>query len=396
MGIFQQLRSELIDIVQWVDDSGHTLVWRFPRYKNEIKHGAQLIVRPGQTAVFVAEGKVADVFEPGQHTLAAKNLPILSTLQGWKYGFESPFKAEVYFVSTKQLTELKWGTPNPIMLRDPDFGAVRLSAFGTYSLRARSPKVLLEQLVGTNSNFDTHEIKELMRSLICSTFASLVGQSQIATLDLAGHYLKFSEQVRDAVTEQIDNEYGLEMPQLSIVSIGLPPEVEQALDLRSSMGIVGNMQQFQQYQMGHAMLSAAENPGGLGAAGAGAGLGVGMGMHMGAALVSGVGSGVAPNSLNSPTTNASVPGAGAGAAPVTGSATHAPTPTGAQSLQDWHLAIHGAAQGPLGYPQLLEALRAGQLTPSTLAWRQGMGDWARAETIPELAALFAPPPLPKG
>src|SRR5688572_19338421 len=150
MGLFDKLKGELVDIIEWVDDSnGHTLVWRFPRYQNEIKNGAQLIVRPGQVAVFVHMGKLADVFEPGTHTLATNNLPLLSTLQGWKHGFNSPFKAEVYFVSTRQVTDLKWGTPNPIMLRDADFGPIRLRAFGTYTLRATDPKALLKELVGT-------------------------------------------------------------------------------------------------------------------------------------------------------------------------------------------------------------------------------------------------------
>src|SRR5215510_9725370 len=142
MGILNSLRNELVDIVEWVDDSKHTLVWRFPRYQNQIKNGAQLIVRPGQMAVFVHQGRIADVFAPGQHRLETKNLPILSTLAGWAYGFDSPFKAEVYFVSTRLITDLKWGTPSPVLLRDPDFGPLRVRPFGTYTLRALDPKRL--------------------------------------------------------------------------------------------------------------------------------------------------------------------------------------------------------------------------------------------------------------
>jgi membrane protease subunit (stomatin/prohibitin family) len=177
MGLFEKLRTELIDIVEWVDDSRHTLVWRFPRHQNQIKHGAQLIVRPGQAAVFVHQGKVADVFGPGQHTLATKNLPVLSTLAGWKYGFDSPFKAEVYFVSTRQIADCKWGTPNPVPIRDPDFGPIRVRAFGTYTLRAQDPKRLLEELVGTDSVFESEEIAVLLRSIIASAFADLVARS---------------------------------------------------------------------------------------------------------------------------------------------------------------------------------------------------------------------------
>ena len=148
MGIFDKLRAEFVDIIEWIDDSSHTLVWRFPRYHNQIKNNAQLIVRPGQQAIFVNKGQIADIFEPGMYTLSTDNLPILSTLQGWPYGFDSPFKCEVYFVSTRQLTDLKWGTSNPIMLRDADFGPIRLRAFGTYSLRAIDAKILLTELVG--------------------------------------------------------------------------------------------------------------------------------------------------------------------------------------------------------------------------------------------------------
>ena len=149
MGLLDRLRHELVDIIEWIDHTRDTLVWRFPRYHNQIKNGAQLIVRPGQVAVFIHRGKLADVFQPGHYKLTADNLPILSTLMGWKYGFDSPFKSEVYFITTRQVTDLKWGTPNPIMLRDPEFGPLRLRAFGTYTLKATDPKALLNELVGT-------------------------------------------------------------------------------------------------------------------------------------------------------------------------------------------------------------------------------------------------------
>ncbi len=182
MGLLDKLRNELIDIIEWIDDSNTTLVWRFPRYQNEIKNGAQLIVRPGQMAVFVHRGELADVFEPGSYTLKTDNLPILSTLQGWKYGFDSPFRSEVYFVSTKQITNLKWGTPNPIMLRDPEFGPIRLRAFGTYALKCTDPRILLKELVGTDSEFDSNEVNELMRSIIAEAFTAMLGEQQIAAL----------------------------------------------------------------------------------------------------------------------------------------------------------------------------------------------------------------------
>ena len=216
MGLFEKLRNELIDIIEWVDDSRHALVWRFPRYQNEIKNGAQLIVRPGQMAVFVHRGEIADVFEPGHYELKTDNLPLLSTIAGWKYGFNSPFRAEVYFVSTKQITDLKWGTPNPIMLRDPEFGPIRIRAFGTYALKAVNPKAMLEELVGTDKVVDADEVTELLRSIIISTFADVIGSANVAALDLASKYQEFGETLRLAVQERIDDEYGLELPQLYI------------------------------------------------------------------------------------------------------------------------------------------------------------------------------------
>src|SRR6188508_363617 len=188
MGFLDKLRGELVDIVERVDDSQHTLVYRFARYQNEIKNGAQLVVRPGQCAIFVDQGRIADVFEPGQYELVTDNLPLLSTLRGWRHGFNSPFKCEVYFVSTRQITDLKWGTPNPIMLRDADFGPIRLRAFGNYTLKAADPKILLKELIGTDGTFQVDEVNELMRSIISSAFADLVAKSKISALDLSANY----------------------------------------------------------------------------------------------------------------------------------------------------------------------------------------------------------------
>ena len=291
MSLMNKMRAELIDIIEWVDDSRHTIVWRFPRYHNQIKHGAQLIVRPGQVAIFVRQGKVADVFEPGQYRLETRNLPILSTLAGWKYGFDSPFKAEVYFASTRQIADLKWGTPNPVMMRDPDFGSVRVRAFGTYTLKTMDPRVLLKELVGADSAFEAEEITELLRSIINTAFADVVAKSEIGILDLASNYQDLSEEVRKVVLERIDDEYGLEIPQLYIVNISVPAEVEQALDTRSSMSVIGDMAAFQSYQLGQAMPVAAANPaGGL----AGAGVGLGMGMAMAGPMMQGAGAAPPP------------------------------------------------------------------------------------------------------
>jgi membrane protease subunit (stomatin/prohibitin family) len=369
MTLIQKLRAELIDIVEWVDDSRHTIAWRFPRYHNQIKYGAQLIVRPGQAAVFVRQGKVADVFEPGQYRLETRNLPILSTLAGWKYGFDSPFMAEVYFVSTRQITDLKWGTPNPVMMRDPDFGPIRVRAFGTYTLKASNPKTLLEELVGADSQFDAEEITELLRAVINTAFADVVAKSEIAVLDLASNYQRLSEELRQMVIDRVDDEYGIELPQLYIVNISVPAEVEQALDTRTSMGVIGDMNAFQSYQLAQSMPVAAANPaGGL----AGAGVGLGMGMAMAGPMM---------------------PGAGGGPA--------APAPLAPPPLPPavaWHFAENGQSVGPFNPAQLAQAVAVGRVRSETLMWTAGMAGWSAAGQLPELVSLFqaqaTPPPLP--
>ena len=366
-----KLRNELIDIIEWIDDSNHTIAWRFPRYQNEIKNGAQLIVRPGQMAVFVHRGELADVFEPGHYKLTTDNLPLLSTLQGWKYGFDSPFRSEVYFVSTKQVTDLKWGTPNPIMLRDDDFGPVRLRAFGTYTLKVIDPRALLKELVGTDSTFETDEVTELLRSVIVTAFADMLGEQKVAALDLAARYREMSDELRENVCERIDDEYGLEVPQLFIVNISLPEEVEKAIDTRSSMGAIGDMNKFQQFQMGKAMLSAAENPAG---GGAGEGMGLGMGFAMANRMVQSPG-------MMPPGT----------AAPAAGSVP--PPPPAAPA---WHVAVNGQTTGPFSMQQVAQQIAAGQLSKSTTVWSAGMAGWQPAGEVTQLTPAFGavPPPPP--
>ena len=365
MGLFDTIRNELVDIIEWIDDSRHTLAWRFPRHQNEIKQGAQLIVRPGQVAIFVNQGKIADEFEPGQYTLETSNLPILSTLQGWKYGFDSPFRCEVYFVATRQVTDLKWGTPNPVIMRDPDFGPVRIRAFGNYALRAVDPKALLKDLVGTDSSFEADEVSELLRGIVVQSFSDACASSKIAVLDLATSFIELSEQVRQIVIERVDDEYGLDIPQLQIVNVSLPPEVEEALDKRSSMNVIGDMQQYQAYQMGTSMPIAAANPaGGL----AGAGVGLGMGMAMANQMVPGM----------------MQQGAAAGGA--------APPPP--PLAPAWHVAENGQSSGPFDLQGLSQAASAGRLLPTTMVWSAGMAAWAEAQQVPALAGLFAPPPPP--
>ncbi|MEW4489272.1 SPFH domain-containing protein [Thalassoglobus sp. JC818] len=362
MGLFDKLRAELIDIIEWVDDSRHTIAWRFPRYHNQIKNGAQLIVRPGQMAVFVHRGELADSFGPGHYELKTDNLPILSTMAGWKYGFDSPFKAEVYFVNTRQITDLKWGTPNPIMMRDADFGPIRLRAFGTYTMQAVDPKALLRELIGTDSSFEVDEINELMRAIIASAFADLVGSSNISALDLAANYRELSEQLRLATVERVDDEYGLNVPQLFIVNVSLPEEVEKAMDTRTSMGVIGDLDRFQQFQMGKAMTAAAENPSGGGAA---EGMGLGMGFAMANKMAAGMG-GTAPGAAVPPPLPAAV----------------------------WHIAVNGKSEGPFDMNQMSQGAQAGQVNRSTLVWSPAIGQWTPAGEVAQLSMIFGPPSPP--
>lgn len=363
MGLWNKLRNELIDIVQWLDETPDTMVWRFPRYENEIKYGAQLIVREGQAAAFVNEGKLADVFQPGTYTLQTQNLPILSTLKGWKYGFESPFKAEVYFVSTRVFTDRKWGTKNPIMLRDAEFGPVRLRAFGTFAVQVDDPGTLLKQVVGTNSQFSIEQLNDQLRDLLTARFADVIGSSKIAVLDLAGNYDELGKFVSEKITKDFDV-FGVKIVNLLVENVSLPQEVEAALDKRSSMGVIGNMSAYAQYQAANSIEAAAANPSGL----AGAGVGMGVGYAMASQMSRGMGG--APSDAAPP--------------PIPGEAS-------------FFMAVDGKQAGPFNMAALQEKVKAGALTRGTLVWKNGMVNWTEAGKLPELSGLFAaePPPLPK-
>ena len=367
MGLFEKVRAEFIDIIEWLDPSQDTIAYRFERFQNEIKMGAQLTVRPGQVAILVGEGQVADVYEPGRYRLETPNMPVLTTLMGWKYGFNSPFKAEVYFFNTKIFTNLKWGTANPITIRDPELGPVRLRAYGTYTMRVSDARTLLEQLISTDGLFQTDEITDHLRNMIVSAFASWVGQDQTPLFDLAANYQVMGEQVRDAMQANMEP-FGLELRQLLIENISLPPEVEAALDKRASIGILGNMQQYTQYQAANAIEQSAQNP-----AGASPGLDLGVGIAMGQQIA---------NAINPPRTAAStVPAAPGPVAP--------PPPMPASS---WYITRGGQNFGPYSQEQLLTH----GLTAQSNVWKQGMTGWQPAHTVPELQSLLSsvPPPPP--
>lgn len=281
MAIWDRIASQFIEIIEWLDDDHETLVWRFPVRGQEIKNGAKLVVREGQSAIFVSEGKLADVFTAGTYTLTTDNLPILATLKSWKYGFNSPFKAECYFVRTTQVTDQKWGTQNPIMLRDPEFGPIRLRAFGVFTMKVADPAKFMRNVSGTDGQFEVGEILGQLKRTLVSRFSSALGEAKVPALDLAGNYDELANKVRPAIEADFED-LGLQVPKFLIENISLPPAVEQVLDKRSEMAIVGDMQQYAAYQMANAIPDAAKNPNSM----AGAGMGLAAGMNMGHQMAS--------------------------------------------------------------------------------------------------------------
>jgi membrane protease subunit (stomatin/prohibitin family) len=369
MSIWDKLRGELIDIVEWIDETPDTMVWRFPRYENEIKNGAKLIVRESQAGALVNEGQLADLFlHPGTFTLATQNLPILSTLKGWKYGFESPFKAEVYFVSLKTFTGRKWGTKNPIMLRDPEFGPVRLRAFGSFAVKITQPATFLKEIVGTNGHFSIESLGEQLRDMVVARFADTLGESKIPVLDLAGNQDELGKFVTGKIKDDFA-QYGLQVVQLFVENISLPPEVEAALDKRTSMGIIGDLGKYTQFQAANSMEEAAKNPGGAGASGIGMGMGFAMAQQMGQAYSMGSAQQQQPSG---------------------------PPPIPGQSAAEWFVAYDGQQAGPFDAAKLQEGARAGKLTRETLVWKKGMAQWTKAGDVAEIADVIGtvPPPIP--
>ncbi len=362
MGFWDKIFGEFIDVIEWIDDSSDTMVYRFPRYGNEIKYGAKLTVREAQVAVFVNEGRMADVFQPGMYALETNNLPVLSTLQNWPHGFQSPFKAEVYFFNTKRFLDLKWGTRNPLMLRDPEFGPVRLRAFGTYAIRIADVTVFLREVVGTDGRFTTNEITGQLRNLIVARFAEILGESGIPILDLAANYDDLSRFITNRISGEF-KEYGLEITRLLVENISLPDEVEAALDKRTSMGIVKNLRDYASFQAAEAMTRAAANPGG----GAAEGMGIGMGMAMGQQI---------SRNMERHDPPAEPP----------------PLPETAA----WYVARDNQQTGPFPLAAIETQIRQGQVTPTTLVWTKGMAEWQQAARVSRLQPLFAstPPPLP--
>jgi membrane protease subunit (stomatin/prohibitin family) len=281
MGLMDWGKAQFLDILEWLDDSTDTLAWRFPMRGQEIQNGGKLVVRESQEAVFINEGQLADVFKPGTHNLTTQNLPILATLKGWKYGFESPFKSDVYFISTKLYNDLKWGTSNPIMMRDADFGMLRIRAFGIYSIKVVDSGTFLKQLVGTNGVYTLGDITEQLRKTIMSRFTDALGEAKIPALDLAAKYDELSDLVKQKLQEEFKT-MGLELSKFFVENISLPEEVEAMMDKRTGVGMMAPvMGAYTQMQVADSIPLAAQNPGGVAGMGMGVGLGFGMGNMMG-------------------------------------------------------------------------------------------------------------------
>lgn len=375
MGLMDKIKGELVDIIEWIDDSRSTLAWRFPRYQNEIKNGAQLIVREGQEAVFVYRGALADRFGPGHYELTSENLPILSTLQGWKHGFDSPFRSEVYFINTRPVTDLRWGTPTPVTVRDPDFKMVQVRANGLCVVKIADAEIFLKEVIGTDSAVEADEIAELLRRVITLAFSDMVMETKLGVIDLQGKQVELSDKLRQFVHDRVDDEFGLSIESITM-NISLPEEITAAMTRGVARGVeeggfldnVGDLDRYQQAKQADAMVAAANNPGGGGAMGDMMGMGMGMAMANQMA-----------NQMQQPQQQ---PQAAAAPPPLPGA-------------QTFHVEMGGASQGPFTVAQIQSGVANGQVTPTSLVWTNGMASWQPANTVPALQALFAaPPPLP--
>ena len=284
MGLMDYLKTQFLEIIQWQDDSRDTLSWRFPDEDKEIKRGAQLIVRESQTAQFIYLGQFGDTFGPGKHYLTTDNIPILATLKGWKYGFESPFKADIYYVNTRLFTGNKWGTANPIMLRDADFGIVRARAYGTFDFHVVDVKTFLKEVAGTDDHFRLDEFADTMRSRIVSVFTDALASSKVPVLDVASRYSELGEALLPAINPAVTSKYGIEISSFIVENVSVPPEVEQAIDKRSSMAAVGNLNDYVKFQMAEGMTKGGGEGAGMASTAAGLGAGLAMGQQMMAAM----------------------------------------------------------------------------------------------------------------
>ncbi|MCD8079861.1 MAG: SPFH domain-containing protein [Bacteroides sp.] len=371
MSFFKKLKGELIDIIEFLDNTQHTIVYRFERYNNEIKNNAKLVVREGQIAVFLNEGQIADTFTPGTYTLNTQNLPILSTLQGWKYGFNSPFKAEVYFVSTKNFIDQKWGTKNAITLSDDRFGMVEVRAFGMYSFKVTDAPRFIREIVGTNQSFTTTHISEQLKSIIVTRFSDATGEINLPIEKYAANLNELSDAIFTYIHDDF-SAYGMEVTKFLIENVSMPEEVKKEIFELSRLDKI-DLDKLARLKAAKAIETAAANPSGT----AGAGVGLGAGIAMAQQMMQGVGQSpqAAPAAQPTPTPQA-------------------PPPLPQETL--FYVALEGKQAGPFGKEQLKQLALGQQLTRETLVWKQGMDAWEPAGNQGELSDLWTqtPPPLP--
>ena len=360
MGLFNAMRNQFIDVIEWPDASEEVLVHRFNRAYNEIKNGAKLIVRPGQRAVFVNEGRIADTFEPGTYTLTTQNMPILRTLLSLPYAFESPFKAEVYFIKTTEQLNRKWGTPNPVTMRDADFGMVRLRCRGIYTYSIAISNEMISRFVGAQEEFTCANFEDQLLAMLVSAFTDVIGELRIPALDLPSKYADIGAKLKERLSEAA-KAFGVAIKSFTLENISLPEDVQKAIDQRGSISALGNLNNYAQYQAANALRDAAQNQGGA----AGNLMGMMLGGQMGGALG-----------------NVMVQQPSAQPPPL-------------QQEVQYFVAVNGAQAGPFPFLALQAKVAAGEISPATLVWKAGLQAWIPASQAPELAALFpqVPPPI---
>lgn len=337
MGLFDMVRGQLIDVIEWTDDSSDTLVHKYDMNGKDIMMGAQLTVRESQAAVFVDEGRLADVFGPGRYELTTRNLPVMTSLRAWKFGFNSPFKSDVYFVVTRRFMDRKWGTANPVMMRDSELGMIRVRAFGSFAFRVKDPAAFMREVFGTSSLFTVEGVEGQIRSLAVSALTDAIAESGIPALDLASRYDELSRRALEALAPQVAA-LGLELCGFVIENISLPEEVEKAIDRRTSMGVAGDLNRYAQFQAAEAMREAAANPGGM----AGVGVGMGAGAAVGQMFAQSLGGGAAG------VAGGAAGAAGAGAAGAAGGAAGAAGVAGAAAGGAGAAGAAGGAAGATG------------------------------------------------
>ena len=363
MGLFSMLKNEFIDIIEWTDDSNDTLVWKFPRFQNEIKMNAKLTVRESQQAVFLNEGVIADVFMPGMFTLQTQNMPIMATLKGWKYGFNSPFKADVFFISTRQFIDQKWGTKNAITVSDERFGMIELRAFGSFAFKVEDAGKFIKEIAGTEAQYTTDEIGGQLRSLIVTKFTNALGAGNIPIEKFASNLEELSQLCTDKLNDDFAA-YGLKITKFLVENVSMPDGIKKEIFEYSRLNKI-DMQKLTQFKVANSIETAAANSSGI----VGAGVGIGMGVGIG---------GMVSNAFGQ--INQQVPGV---------------TPPPLPLEVTYFVAVNDQQTGPFNNGQLAQMAQAGQLQRSTMVWKAGMAAWSAAETVTEISSLFnnMPPPI---